>query len=101
MLQVRICSCPKRDKEKEEKEHLKTDHKEPYLNGKKRKVDSVVDTTEYKVKVVGKQNFVKVAQLAIDVMKSAALDAQGSNAELFKKAAADLKDLLSKSCIWV
>lgn len=37
-LKVRICACPKRDKEKEEKEAEKNTHNPP--KGKKRKVES-------------------------------------------------------------
>lgn len=59
VLSVRVCSCPKRDKEKEEKEHL---NKSQVSNGKKRKlnndtkkvqtsVEAPSDTKEYVLNV--------------------------------------------------
>lgn len=39
-LKVRICACPKRDKEKEEKEAEKNTHSAP-PKGKKRKVETL------------------------------------------------------------
>lgn len=101
MLQVRICSCPKRDKEKAEKEFQKEGYKEPIANGKKRKVDKALDLQEYKVqfKVVGKHNYIKVLQYAADLMRSEAY-LHGSTAEpAFKKPLTELNNLLSKSLV--
>lgn len=42
VLRVRICSCPKRDKEKEEKKFSKQENPPPM--GKKRKVDNCKKT---------------------------------------------------------
>lgn len=51
VLHVRVCSCPKRDKDKDEKEFLKQGDKET-PNGKKRKLDkSPLDTKDYKLSV--------------------------------------------------
>lgn len=60
MLEVRVCSCPKRDKEKEEKEFTKSKDAPP--QGKKRKLvekcdkkvpqSGEVDTKEYLLQVL-------------------------------------------------
>lgn len=46
-LKVRICACPKRDKEKEESEANKTNNPEP--RGKKRKAELVPPANSRKV----------------------------------------------------
>lgn len=73
-LKVRICACPKRDKEKEEKEAEKNTPNAP-PKGKKRKVESSAtpqnrsdseDLTVYNFQMsfVGKENFLKVLTAA-------------------------------------
>lgn len=101
VLQVRVCSCPKRDKDKEEKEYQQQGNKDGALNGKKRKSEKLatnVDLQEQKftLKVLGKQNHVKVVQYALDLMKSEAFS-QGANPDpAFKRIINDLNNQLSK-----
>lgn len=100
VLQVRICSCPKRDKEKAEKEFHQQGNKDAaVLIGKKRKADKTSkDLEECKVsfKVLGKHNYLKILNYAADLMRSEAY-LHGANAESnFKRILTDLNNQLSK-----
>ncbi|XP_060524253.1 cellular tumor antigen p53 isoform X2 [Cylas formicarius] len=107
-LNVRICACPKRDKEKEEKEH----HKDKYgglPKGKKRKLDGNTSSgkiimnpekefKEYSVnlKIVGKQNLLKILNYAEDLLEAQCYRNQnnGSGGDLpFKKNLLDIQSL--------
>ncbi|XP_020288392.1 cellular tumor antigen p53 isoform X2 [Pseudomyrmex gracilis] len=67
-LSVRVCSCPKRDKLKEEKELKKTS--EELIRQNSGNKMSSCDTHPYKVdiSVAGKENFLSVLKYAHDVM---------------------------------
>lgn len=96
VLEVRVCSCPKRDKEKEEKECQKDGHELLPLSGKKRKVEkSSTDLTEYKLslKVIGKETYYKLLQCAVELTKSSAYTHGPSAEPVFKKALAELNAL--------
>ncbi|XP_001606900.1 cellular tumor antigen p53 isoform X1 [Nasonia vitripennis] len=81
-LEVRVCSCPKRDKEKEEKEHEST------LNtgSKKRKSTTLMpgippgkkllmdkNVFEVNLKILGRDNYNAVIRYAHDIMAGAAI----------------------------
>lgn len=101
MLQVRVCSCPKRDKDKAEKEFQQEGIKSAtVLVGKKRKNDTTtaVDLKEYRIgcKVIGKQNYIKVLEYAADLMRSEAY-LHGPTAEAnYKRVLTELTNQLSK-----
>jgi len=106
-LSVRVCSCPKRDKEKEEKDHLKeagenggpppgkkrkgdkNDRKPPSFN------DASLDSKEYSanIAVYGKHNMQLVLQYAVDRMAGEILLRNGPNEEI-KKCIANLSNQL-------
>lgn len=79
-MEVRICSCPKRDKEKEEAEGVRNQNngskKRKILptkappNGKKIMMDNKVYKVEFNV--VGKDNYLKILNYGLDVMGSSA-----------------------------
>ncbi|XP_066256861.1 cellular tumor antigen p53 isoform X2 [Euwallacea similis] len=104
-LNVRICACPKRDKEKEEKEAGKSNHTSP-PKGKKRKVDqhstqgsklTPQDDKTYKINLscIGKQSFLKILTYAEDVHQSQLYLAQDQpdTSERIKKTLHELEDL--------
>ncbi|KAL3278261.1 hypothetical protein HHI36_013598 [Cryptolaemus montrouzieri] len=92
ILNVRICSCPKRDKEKEEKDHTNKGTA-PY--GKKRKLEGKVEKAEKKsttnvdakdrnvyaitLELPGKHNVQHVLKSAMDMMAGEALRNPQSN----------------------
>lgn len=102
VLQVRICSCPKRDKEKEEKEYQKDANKNLLLNGKKRKAEnnnrSSVDLQEYRLscKIIGKNNYTKVLEYAADLMRSEAYLHDATSEPVFKRVLTEINNQLSK-----
>ncbi|XP_019701223.1 cellular tumor antigen p53 isoform X2 [Harpegnathos saltator] len=87
-LLIRICSCPKRDKKKEERElvpenppnnHLtKRNSKHPMHSGKKMSCDI------YKIElnIIGKENYLAVLKYAYDIMAGQAM--KTGQYELFK-----------------
>ncbi|XP_066138795.1 cellular tumor antigen p53 isoform X2 [Euwallacea fornicatus] len=104
-LNVRICACPKRDKEKEEKEAEKSNHTSP-PKGKKRKVDQhptqgskmmPPDDRAYKINLpcVGKQSLLKILTHAEDVHQSQLYLAQGQPelSERLKKTLHEIEQL--------
>lgn len=109
-LEVRICSCPKRDKEKEEKEHMAKGNPPP--KGKKRKLDKPEmersdkkisigsghsDTREYELKIpiIGKQNVIKVLSNCQDIM-GAQIFKHPHNEALYKKCLNEIQQILNK-----
>ncbi|KAF2884291.1 hypothetical protein ILUMI_21883 [Ignelater luminosus] len=106
-LNVRVCSCPKRDKEKEEKDYLKEiDLRGAAPPGKRRKTEKVdkkpssvippLDTTEFtgQITICGKQNFAKLVRMAYDMMAGDLL-LHGPNADV-QKVADNLKKQLKE-----
>ncbi|XP_032663054.1 cellular tumor antigen p53 isoform X2 [Odontomachus brunneus] len=92
-LLIRICSCPKRDKQKEETELLsdnlgnnqvtkRKSTKHPLHSGKK--MPSLCDQHVYKVQIniVGKENYLAVLKYAYDIMAGQAV--KTGQYELFK-----------------
>lgn len=92
-LLIRICSCPKRDKQKEESElisetpgsnhNTKRKSKHPVLPPGK-KMPTSCDKHVYKVdlKIVGKENYLAVLKYAYDIMAGQAM--KTGQYELFK-----------------
>lgn len=94
-LEVRICSCPKRDKDKEEKEVLGLStptSSGKILHGKKRKHSNlscssgkkIIDNKVYRLSldIVGRDNYNAVVKSAHDIMAGAAI--RTGNYELYK-----------------
>lgn len=97
---MRICSCPKRDKDKAEREFQKEGNKNLHLNGKKRKADKQpsADLQEYRLscKIIGKHNYMKALEYVADLMKSEAYS-HGATAEpAFKRVLTEINNQLSK-----
>lgn len=100
-LRVRICSCPKRDKEKEEKEY---NDKTPLGRGKKRKVEKPVkkiancdaDNKEYEItlNLVGKHNVQQVLKYCHDLMAGEIL--RHGNNEGYKNCLNGINNLMNK-----
>lgn len=119
ILQVRVCSCPKRDKDKEEKEldGGNNGHGTAAVpRGKKRKMNKTDkqvaltssnggggghnDTNEYalNVKLVGKENFKAALEFCRDRMAGKALTCGNCTGDdcVFRKSANQVTTLLSK-----
>ncbi|KAF2883789.1 hypothetical protein ILUMI_22375 [Ignelater luminosus] len=107
-LNIRVCSCPKRDMEKEEKEYLKEmESNGAAPPGKRRKTEKVdkkpftvispLDTKQYIVEatICGKQNFVSLIKMAHDMM-AGELVRCGPNVKI-RKCLDNLGKQLSKS----
>ncbi|XP_018576453.1 cellular tumor antigen p53 [Anoplophora glabripennis] len=103
-LRVRICSCPKRDKEKEEKEHSDNTR---LPRGKKRKVEksekkpvasSDVDNKEYKLtlNIVGKHNAQQVLKYSHDLMAGEYIRHGSNGGEVYKNCLNGINNLMSK-----
>ncbi|GJQ72587.1 hypothetical protein Trydic_g1252 [Trypoxylus dichotomus] len=99
---VRVCSCPKRDRTKEEEEYSKYPD-QPVPRGKKRKlnlpkkVSSFSDPNDTKVypinlQIVGKKNAKAVLKFARDLMASEVLDRNSE--EPFLKTFEELTNML-------
>lgn len=87
-LLVRVCSCPKRDLVKEEKDHITpmpSKRKLCNVLPSTKKMLSSCDTHVYKVdlNIVGKENYLAVLKFAFDIMAGQAARS-GQNGELFK-----------------
>ncbi|CAH0553712.1 unnamed protein product [Brassicogethes aeneus] len=105
VLNVRICSCPKRDKEKEEAELQNANN--PVPHGKKRKLnnktdkkplqppDQTKDNKEYELnlKIVGKHNVQQVLKYCQDLMAGEIIRNTPQGAEPFKKCLNDLQQI--------
>ncbi|XP_050316130.1 cellular tumor antigen p53 [Anthonomus grandis grandis] len=100
-IKVRICSCPKRDKEKEEKEQMNGTGPP---KGKKRKVEHPIqsgkvlpmgeDTNMYTIKLnlTGKQNVLKVLDRAEELYLANAYKLRGSPEEdLMRRNVAEIQ----------
>ncbi|KAK4882096.1 hypothetical protein RN001_005415 [Aquatica leii] len=79
-VDVRVCSCPKRDKEKEEKDYVKHS-----LKGKKlvRSEKKPLDTKEYNINIsiCGKENHKRAARILYEIIATQS-DEHSSNADL-------------------
>ncbi|KOC70960.1 Cellular tumor antigen p53 [Habropoda laboriosa] len=96
-LSVRVCSCPKRDKKKEEAEVLKTQSnvKKIKLNvpvGKKMMPSCDTHVFSVQLNVVGKENYLSVLKYAYDIMAGQA--ARTGQFEFFKPY---MDDILRKT----
>ncbi|RZC32704.1 P53 domain containing protein, partial [Asbolus verrucosus] len=97
VLCVRICSCPKRDREKEEKKKENT--------GKKRKIEkkvaspspstTAVDTRvfPFSVNIVGEENYKRLVHFSRSLMANEIVKQEGRNDAPFRKCLNEINTL--------
>ncbi|XP_044262758.1 cellular tumor antigen p53-like isoform X2 [Tribolium madens] len=99
VLCVRICSCPKRDREKEEKKN------EPHHSSKKRKIEKkptpspeTTDTRVFSLSVVGEENYKMLLKVCKSLMSEeiVKLEEKNGNAAPFKKCRNDAINILQQ-----